>query len=26
VRIGRKPRSGGLQSAGYKGKPPRENA
>jgi SAM-dependent methyltransferase len=26
VRIGRKPRSGALQSAGYKGKPPRENA
>jgi SAM-dependent methyltransferase len=26
VRIGRKPRSGGFQSAGYKGKPPRENA
>ncbi len=26
VRIGRKPGSGGLQSAGYKGKPPRENA
>jgi ubiquinone/menaquinone biosynthesis C-methylase UbiE len=26
VRIGPKPRSGGLQSAGYKGKPPRENA
>ena len=26
VRIGRKPRSGGLQSAGYKGKPPCENA
>jgi SAM-dependent methyltransferase len=26
VRIGRKPRSGGLRSAGYKGKPPRENA
>jgi Methylase involved in ubiquinone/menaquinone biosynthesis len=26
VRIGRKPRSGGLQSAGYKGKASRENA
>jgi SAM-dependent methyltransferase len=26
VRIGRKPRSGGLQSAGYKGKVSRENA
>jgi SAM-dependent methyltransferase len=26
VRVGRKPRSGALQSADYKGKPPRENA
>jgi SAM-dependent methyltransferase len=26
VRIGRKPRSGGLQSGGYKRKPPRKNA
>jgi SAM-dependent methyltransferase len=26
VRIGRKPRSGGLQSGGYKHKPPRKNA
>ena len=26
VRIGRKPRNGGLQSAAYKGKPPCENA